>query len=124
MVLIVREIKFRVWDGEKMNYGEQGFIWESDGSHYQNIVKADVDSREEKFEVMQYTGLKDKEANEIYECDIVETWGKTKVVKYDKEKCRFALVDSEGKVKEEINKVLTTEYLVIGNKHENQELLN
>jgi uncharacterized phage protein (TIGR01671 family) len=65
----MREIKFRAWDGRKMNYNP--FI--SDGSDggetssvYINVAIACNDE-----ELMQYTGLKDKNGKEIYEGDII-----------------------------------------------------
>ena len=53
----MRELKFRVWDGEKMIYQENGvmFFFPYKGAG----------------EVMQYTGLKDKNVKEIYEGDVV-----------------------------------------------------
>jgi len=70
----MREIKFRVWHKDEMlklisepeygnhyiQFGDQKYhIWNSDG----DIIKSAV--------LMQYTGLKDKNGNEIYEGDIL-----------------------------------------------------
>jgi uncharacterized phage protein (TIGR01671 family) len=69
----MREIKFRAWDktNKKMVYGNIGFI------QYENdFTVGAFDSfgypiQNKNVELMQYTGLKDKNGKEIYEGDIV-----------------------------------------------------
>lgn len=71
----MREIKFRAWDKDekKMIYDAQDtYDWGACGckipaSNFGELLK----SCPEFFEVMQYTGLKDKNGKEIYEGDIL-----------------------------------------------------
>lgn len=65
----MRDIKFRVWDGHKMR---TDFTMHSDG---QVIISASVYAIGFEPVLMQYTGLKDANGVEIYEGDIIETSG-------------------------------------------------
>lgn len=70
-----REIKFRAWnkkdkvmvDVAAMNFGPSGFWSLIEDAYDAELQLAD------SYELMQYTGLKDKNGREIYEGDIVRT---------------------------------------------------
>ena len=68
----MREIRFRAWDGEQMST----FTLEIDTAGYLTtppVPPKHFDSTKEGFkEIMQYTGLKDKNGKEIYEGDVVK----------------------------------------------------
>ena len=116
-----REIKFRAWDGEQMispDYiDRKGFAcWK------ENSIPTSTDR------VMQYTGLKDKNGKEIYEGDIVKDGLSPRVVEFKQHQSSsyghgdssttwytgFAFYFWGG---------LEGDVEVIGNIHENPELL-
>ena len=123
----MKEIKFRVWNTEtnKMitNVKEMGVF------ALQSIYSIDeflVIPTNEKYPLMQYTGLKDKNGVEIYEGDII---------KYDFNELNYRIefLNAEfiaRRFYENIENLYPTEFdygkecEVIGNIYENKELLN
>lgn len=142
-----RIIKFRAWDKdeEKMDHNiglvgnrilfEYGDI-ESDDSSVEAISYVDIDEHNEKyFEIMQYTGLKDKNDKEIYEGDIVDYPDASRcgesydydcyinrgIVEYDLDSMSYHFTNRETVDMEDI--CIKDEVEVIGNIYENPELL-
>lgn len=127
---MTREIKFRAWDKDEKEMKEIINIGFYD-SKSEPLVITGIDRISiPNYELMQYTGIKDKNGKEIYEGDIVEwkylkTWHKNEV--------RWVgggfVVTTSG-FKDDLNEpqdlllvsILSCE--VIGNIYENPELLN
>ena len=71
----MRTIKFRAWDRTKKKMVKEGFFINSFGNPVAWIKGELVEAFEPmNYELMQFTGLKDKNGKEIYEGDIVSFW--------------------------------------------------
>lgn len=119
----MREIKFRAWDEIKaeMKFGLTIHTWGGDGS-----IK-DVQPFEDGYELMQYTGLKDKNGVEIYEGDIVslDNWS-PKEMQICFIEGAFCLANKDGHFVGEIYYIHhpgVEQCKVIGNIYQNKELL-
>lgn len=137
----MREIKFRVWDTQEEKYlypEKQGFIivptrpsfgvtLPYENTHNPNNIDedcfdwADADLLMGRYRLEQYTGLKDKNGKEMYERDIVKRaedggFDIVGVVEWSEKAARFWVdryyYPGGGK------------WEVIGNIHENKELLD
>jgi len=119
----MREIKFRAWDKK----GQIGMI---------ENLRLDVVLEDERYVIMQFTGLKDKNGKEIYEGDIVSHRGEFEeeekigviewfggedsaefYVRQIKAKDEFGFYEMQGK------NFCWDELEIIGNIYENPELL-
>ena len=113
-----REIKFRYFseDTKEMVYGKEAFRILNETIQH-NLIVANL---------MQYTGLKDKNGVEIYEGDIVEDgeWGHSAIEWIEIDTC-FAVQTNKDEIWTIGKHIKQTGYVaVIGNIYENPELLN
>ena len=123
-----REIKFRAWDKtyKRMNYKVQvGNTDYADQNYTCNSIWVDYGDRksvgwmnadDKCIDLMQFTGLKDKNGKEIYEGDLVQhdAWNYPFEVIFNNEKARFVCKLQTG-----LTQYIDYERLVVvGNIHE------
>lgn len=127
----MRELRFRAWDKTKniMILPEfsdwEDFMIEPDGSVSSSYETGTYETYRSKrsvdYEIMQYTGLKDRHGKEIYEGDIIAL---------DDIKCPitwndggFQMITSANQGKSNALQDRTKYFEIIGNIHEHKHLL-
>lgn len=121
-----RPIKFRAWDkeGKRMVRGNCGlFMFVGTGTLGWQFADTWDFPVDEQFELMQYTGLKDKNGKGIYEGDIVKASYRNtpQVVEWIAKYAGFSI---GGAMPERPVNSDFTDWEIIGNIYENPELLN
>jgi len=121
-----REIKFRAWDGEQMLnrtlFDRNWYTWEN------KCVRGAVPNDARALEVMQYTGLKDKNGKEIYEGDIMDyddpEDSSVFAVEFSNGAFRAGYIDWTVDLIYPTLNGINSQCRVIGNIYENPELLD
>ena len=127
----MREIKFRAWDREAKRFTNYQIGIFDDSVRFYDKAKGTWHNAGERFELMQYTGLKDKHQKPIYEGDIVNISSHTpfyNIVKFDEKGAAFQLCPLDKRWSKSYftnyENVDKERFEIIGNIYENKELLN
>ncbi len=120
-----REIKFRAWMNGDMRIVEALYFY-PDGLISAELKQpekklADVIAETPDMRLMQYTGLKDKNGVEIYEADIMKLASGCYVVDFSD--YSYQLQHRDGQPCRELSSEVAIAFDVVGNIHENPELL-
>jgi uncharacterized phage protein (TIGR01671 family) len=114
----MRDIKFRAWDKKHNRFLGDDFLIGDDGKiffvQFGNEIYLAV---QEQYIIEQFTGLSDKNGKEIYEGDIIED------IKHEIIKRIFVVSDIRTLTREFDNSEHDSEWEIIGNIHENPELI-
>ncbi|HDR4727308.1 hypothetical protein J0835_28400 [Bacillus cereus group sp. Sample62] len=124
-------VEFRAWEKEeKKMYHDVGIvgtliILEHEQRGY-DFCEADLtryDQLDNKYDLMQYTGIKDKNGKKIFKGDIVKDHDECLyIVEWDKKEAMFYYKDSYGYEDDDL-RMSAVAFEVIGNIYENQNLI-
>ena len=121
----MREIKFRVWDSNISMMSDVGEIHFCKGGllvYGNGVTLGNNCPNDEKIILLQYTGLKDKYQVDAYDGDICDLGGMIMVISWSDG--AFNLVPPDNQAgRSIINQDRLKRFTIIGNVHENPELL-
>ncbi len=123
--MLNNELRFKVWNKAKKKMYRSGSLSFSSERH-SFVVFADKEIGNYKdgdIEILQYTGQKDKNNNDIFQRDIVEIEGSKYVIVWDNNRGGWAMTDVERKiVMKPFGRSEANNSEIVGNEFETPEL--
>lgn len=113
-----REIKFRAWDKKQKRWTNYSITDDLLRFYDKHLGCWKTDKENNRFILVQYTGIKDKNNKDIYEGDIVKTCYGTCKVEYKLDSYHIVSLNDNFS-----NLLGWQETEIIGNIYENEELL-
>lgn len=128
---MTRELKFRAWDTALKEWNNATYTRQCIQDENENNFGAILFCPQERMIIEQYTGLKDKNGEEIYEGDIIAVESCVDEeeitfyeVYWDEDALEYALRTIRGINYDScVGELSPSAVIVIGNIHEDQELL-
>lgn len=122
----MREIKFRAWDLKRKQWVTPNGIemgWKN-GAEKHTVFYPFPEYPDDEIEVMQFTGSKDKNGKDVYEGDIIKSryTDLLYVICFEGRYVGNAITTPRTHIGD-ISKITMNYYDVVGNIHENPELL-
>lgn len=122
----LKDFDFRIWDNHHIGCSNRDCKCKITKYVYGEVAKIRLSEFKEDCEIELWTGLYDKNNQKIYEGDIVSFIKGKVFVRYFLTESKFAFCVEQGGMFfliEELRKLNASEYEVVGNIHENSELL-
>lgn len=131
----LKDFDFRIWDNIEKKYlnryptiikdNEDGILIGRSSRFYSNTADMFIENTNRDFEIELWTGYLDKNGKKIYEGDILENKMTMEDLPYKVvfKWGAFYLVEIDGNDEDLMSEFLFMELEVIGNIHENAELL-
>ncbi|HFJ9472587.1 TPA: YopX family protein [Bacillus paranthracis] len=127
----MKVVEFRAWDlKDKRMYHNVGIVGtliilehEQSGYEFCELELKSYDHIDNNYELMQYTGLKDKNGKKIFRGDIVEYDGWFYIIKWDEEETGFYMHDKNNDEDDHLRMIDISVGEVMGNIYKNQNLI-
>jgi len=125
--MLNNELKFKVWNKVKKRMYRSGSLsFTSERHSFMIFADKEIGTyKDDEVEIMQYTGQKDSNNNEVYQRDVIEMEGSKFIVVWDNNRGGWSYTDVERRIiMKGFGRSEANGSKVIGNEFETPDLLN